>query len=114
MAGRVVVNHLPCDKPGTPFPEDASDYRQRRGPALCEPRGEKLEAALKANRIDCTGMVCLDVGASTGGFTDCLLQHGAAQVFAVDVGYGQLAWSLRQDAVWLSLSEPTSAPWTRP
>src|SRR5207247_11465059 len=59
--------------------------------------GQKLEAALRAFNLDVTGAVALDVGASTGGFTDCLLQHGATKVFAVDVGYGQLAWSLRQD-----------------
>jgi 23S rRNA (cytidine1920-2'-O)/16S rRNA (cytidine1409-2'-O)-methyltransferase len=59
--------------------------------------GHKLEAALDAFPIDCTGKTCMDIGASTGGFTDCLLQHGAAQVHAVDVGKGQLAWKLRQD-----------------
>ena len=59
--------------------------------------GLKLEAALDAFGIDPTGWVCADIGASTGGFTDCLLQRGAARVYAVDVGYGQLAWSLRQD-----------------
>jgi 23S rRNA (cytidine1920-2'-O)/16S rRNA (cytidine1409-2'-O)-methyltransferase len=60
--------------------------------------GLKLEAALHAFGIDVSGKVCLDVGASTGGFTDCLLQHGAASIYAVDVGYGQLAWRLRQDS----------------
>ena len=59
--------------------------------------GLKLEAALTGYRIDAAGQVCLDVGASTGGFTDCLLQRGAARVYAVDVGYGQMAWKLRQD-----------------
>jgi 23S rRNA (cytidine1920-2'-O)/16S rRNA (cytidine1409-2'-O)-methyltransferase len=97
MAGRVLVNHRPCDKPGTYFPEDIEITLKGDDLRYVSRGGQKLEAALKANRIDCTGMVCLDVGASTGGFTDCLLQHGAAMVFAVDVGYGQLAWSLRQD-----------------
>lgn len=97
MSGRVLVNHLPCDKPGTQFPEDTQITLKGDDLPYVSRGGLKLEAALKANRIDCTGRVCLDVGASTGGFTDCLLQHGAAQVFAVDVGYGQLAWSLRQD-----------------
>ena len=97
MAGRVVVNHLPCDKAGTRFTEDVEITLKGDDLRYVSRGGLKLEAALKANRIDCTGMVCLDVGASTGGFTDCLLQHGAARVYAVDVGYGQLAWSLRQD-----------------
>jgi 23S rRNA (cytidine1920-2'-O)/16S rRNA (cytidine1409-2'-O)-methyltransferase len=97
MAGRVMVNHFPCDKPGTQFPEDSNITLKGDDLPYVSRGGLKLEAALKSNRIDCTGRICLDVGASTGGFTDCLLQHGAAQVFAVDVGYGQLAWSLRQD-----------------
>ncbi len=97
MAGRVLVNHLPCDKPGTRFLEDIDITLKGDDLRYVSRGGLKLEAALKANRIDCAGMVCLDVGASTGGFTDCLLKHGAARVFAVDVGYGQLAWSLRQD-----------------
>ena len=98
MAGRVLVNHLPCDKPGAQFAEELEITVKGDDLRYVSRGGQKLEAALKANRIDCSGMICIDVGASTGGFTDCLLQHGAAQVFAVDVGYGQLAWSLRQDA----------------
>ncbi|MFO7713966.1 TlyA family RNA methyltransferase [Desulfosarcina sp.] len=97
MTGRVRVNHLPCDKPGAQFPTDVHVSIKGGDLPYVSRGGLKLEAALKANHIDCTGRVCLDVGASTGGFTDCLLQHGAARVFAVDVGYGQLAWSLRRD-----------------
>jgi 23S rRNA (cytidine1920-2'-O)/16S rRNA (cytidine1409-2'-O)-methyltransferase len=97
MSGRVLVDGYPCDKPGSRFSDDATIVLKGHDLPYVSRGGLKLEAALKANRIDCTGMVCLDVGASTGGFTDCLLQHGAARVFAVDVGYGQLAWSLRQD-----------------
>jgi 23S rRNA (cytidine1920-2'-O)/16S rRNA (cytidine1409-2'-O)-methyltransferase len=97
MAGRVLVDHRPCDKPGIQFAEDVRINLKGGDMPYVSRGGLKLEAALRTNGIDCTGMVCLDVGASTGGFTDCLLQHGAAKVFAVDVGYGQLAWSLRQD-----------------
>ena len=97
MAGRVFVNDIPCDKSGTRFPDDVGITIKGGGLRYVSRGGLKLEAALKANSIDCAGMVCLDVGASTGGFTDCLLKHGAALVFAVDVGYGQLAWPLRQD-----------------
>ena len=97
MAGRVLVNQIPCDKPGTQYPETIRITVKGNDLRYVSRGGLKLEAALTANQIDCSGMVCLDVGASTGGFTDCLLQHGAAQVFAVDVGYGQLDWSLRKD-----------------
>jgi 23S rRNA (cytidine1920-2'-O)/16S rRNA (cytidine1409-2'-O)-methyltransferase len=98
MAGAVVVNDQRVDKPGALIMQSATlrvkdDARLRyvsRG-------GYKLEAALVAFTVDVRGVIALDVGASTGGFTDCLLQHGAARVYAVDVGYGQLAWSLRRD-----------------
>jgi len=104
MAGAVVVNEQRVDKPGSLVDAKAplrikDDVRSRyvsRG-------GDKLEAALHAFALDVTHAIALDVGASTGGFTDCLLQHGAAKVFAVDVGYGQLAWSLRQDPRVVSL-----------
>ena len=97
MAGRVLVDHVPCDKPGAQFPEDARITVKGDEMPYVSRGGLKLEAALNANHIECAGKTCLDVGASTGGFTDCLLQHGASKVFAVDVGYGQLAWKLRQD-----------------
>ncbi len=96
-AGDVLVDEVPCDKPATRIrPEQV--VRLRAAPLKYVSRGGlKLEAALDAWPIDPTGRVCADLGASTGGFTDCLLQRGAARVYAVDVGYGQLAWKLRQD-----------------
>jgi 23S rRNA (cytidine1920-2'-O)/16S rRNA (cytidine1409-2'-O)-methyltransferase len=85
-----------ADKPGRQVAADAPVRLQ--APLRYVSRGGlKLEAALDAFQIDPTGWVCADIGASTGGFTDCLLQRGAARVYAVDVGYGQLAWSLRAD-----------------
>ena len=97
MAGRVLVNRLPVEKPGAPV--GSGDEVTIRGddPEYASRGGVKLQAAIKAFELRVENCICLDVGASTGGFTDCLLQHGAAQVFAVDVGYGQLAWRLRQD-----------------
>jgi 23S rRNA (cytidine1920-2'-O)/16S rRNA (cytidine1409-2'-O)-methyltransferase len=98
MAGAVVVNDQRVDKPGTLVQVTAA-LRVKdgaRSPYVSR-GGLKLAAALRAFPLDVTDVVALDVGASTGGFTDCLLQHGAAKVFAVDVGYGQLAWSLQQD-----------------
>ncbi len=84
------------DKPGMRLEVDTPlDVREE--PRYVSRGGEKLEAAFDAFDFDVAGHVALDVGASTGGFTDCLLQHGAAYVYAVDVGYGQLAWRLRQD-----------------
>jgi 23S rRNA (cytidine1920-2'-O)/16S rRNA (cytidine1409-2'-O)-methyltransferase len=104
MAGAVIVNEQRTDKPGT-LVDPAAGLRikdEARSPYVSR-GGHKLEAALRAFALDVAGLVALDVGASTGGFTDCLLQHGAAKVFAVDVGYGQLAWSLRQDPRVVSL-----------
>jgi 23S rRNA (cytidine1920-2'-O)/16S rRNA (cytidine1409-2'-O)-methyltransferase len=97
MAGDVLVDDRPATKPGSRVSAEVS-LRLRGLPSPYVSRGgEKLAGALDAFAIDPTGMRVLDVGASTGGFTDCVLQRGAREVVAVDVGYGQLAWSLRQD-----------------
>lgn len=97
MAGEVSVASETIDKPGHLVPAEAHIV-VRTPPRYVSRGGLKLEAALRDFALDVTGFVAVDVGASTGGFTDCLLQHGAAHVFAVDVGYGQLAWSLRTDS----------------
>lgn len=97
LAGDVQVNGSVVVKAGTPVPEDA--VINVRAPLRYVSRGGiKLEGALDAFGIDVAGQVCADLGASTGGFTDCLLQRGAARVYAIDVGYGQLAWRLQSDA----------------
>jgi len=96
MAGEVIVGDHRVDKPGTQVPEDAS-ITVKGGLRYVGRGGLKLEAALAAFAIDPSGAVCLDVGASTGGFTDCLLQHGAARVHAIDVGHSQLDWKIRSD-----------------
>ncbi len=96
MAGDVLVNDQPVLRPATAVSEDAR-IELVRPPRYVGRGGEKLEHALRAFQLDVRGLVALDVGASTGGFTDCLLQHGAARVCAVDVGYGQLSYRLRQD-----------------
>ena len=98
LAGEVLVGDRPATKPGTMVAADAP-LRLRRPPSDYVSRGgEKLAGALDAFGLEVAGQVALDVGASTGGFTDCLLRRGARRVFALDVGYGQLAWTLRQDA----------------
>lgn len=96
MAGDVYVDGQRCDKAGTRIGTDAT-IEVRGGIPYVSRGGLKLQAALDAFDYDCTERVVIDVGASTGGFTDCVLQHGAVRVYAVDVGYGQLAWELRQD-----------------
>ena len=96
MAGEVLVSEQVADKPGLRFASDVP-VRVRQAPPYVSRGGLKLAAALEAFSLDPSGWVCADVGASTGGFTDCLLKHGASRVYAIDVGYGQLAWSLRQD-----------------
>lgn len=96
MAGLVTVNGQRVDKAGTLVEQD-SEVRRESGLPYVSRGGLKLARALDVFHIDLAGRVVVDIGASTGGFTDCALQHGAAKVFAVDVGYGQLAWSLRND-----------------
>ena len=97
MAGEVTVNGQTVDKPGHRVPSDAN-LVLRAAPRFVSRGGDKLDAALRVFPITVEGLICADVGASTGGFTDCLLQHGAARVYAIDVGYGQLDYRLRQDA----------------
>ncbi len=96
MAGQVEVNGQLVHKPSTVVPGDA-DVHLDPGPAFVSRGGEKLAAGLEHFNIRLNGWVCADVGASTGGFTDCLLQKGASRVYAIDVGTGLLAWRLRQD-----------------
>lgn len=97
MAGKVLVDGQLSDKPGTAIPMDASISLKGEELPYVSRGGLKLAAAIEALSLRLDDWVCLDVGASTGGFTDCLLQHGARRVYAVDVGYGQLAWQLRRD-----------------
>ena len=97
MSGLVFVNGQRVDKPGTPVSPDARVEVHGDAIPFVSRGGFKLDKALKVFPIDPAGKVCIDCGASTGGFTDVLLQHGAAKVYAVDVGYGQLAWKLRND-----------------
>ncbi len=103
MAGLVYVDGQKVDKPGTQVAPDAGV--EVRGNALpyVSRGGFKLEKALQVFPVDVTGLHCIDCGASTGGFTDVLLQNGAEKVYAVDVGYGQLAWSLRNDPRVISM-----------
>ena len=97
MSGEVYVGGQKCDKAGTPVDVEAEiEVRGNHCPYVSR-GGLKLEKALRDFGVDPTGYVCSDSGASTGGFTDCLLQKGAKKVFAIDVGYGQLAWSIRTD-----------------
>jgi 23S rRNA (cytidine1920-2'-O)/16S rRNA (cytidine1409-2'-O)-methyltransferase len=96
MAGQVTVDERPAPKPGVLVPETAS-LAVAAGPRYVSRGGEKLGRALEAFGLDVTGLVAADIGASTGGFTDCLLQHGASRVYAIDVGRGQLDYKLRGD-----------------
>jgi 23S rRNA (cytidine1920-2'-O)/16S rRNA (cytidine1409-2'-O)-methyltransferase len=96
LAGQVFVNGQPAPKPGSRVLTDVQVTVTRSLPYVSR-GGLKLAAALDAFGVSVRGAICADVGASTGGFTDCLLQRGAARVYAIDVGYGQLAWKLRQD-----------------
>ncbi|MCK5534175.1 TlyA family RNA methyltransferase [bacterium] len=98
MAGMVFVNGKKIDKAGTLIKDDADICLKKKDIPYVSRGGIKLKAALESFNIDIKNRVCLDVGASTGGFTDCLLQYGAKIVYAIDVGYGQLDWKLRNDS----------------
>ena len=97
LAGAVLVDELPVDKPGSFLPPDSVVRLRTADHPYVSRGGVKLQGALETFSLSVSDLVCLDVGASTGGFTDCLLQAGARKVYALDVGYGQLAWKLRQD-----------------
>ena len=97
LAGQVLVREQRIDKPGQLIDPNAEIRIKGDTPRYASRGGLKLEAAIREFEIDPAGKTCIDVGASTGGFTDCLLQHGAACVWAIDVGHNQLAWRLRQD-----------------
>src|SRR5579859_4992825 len=99
MAGQVYVGERMVDKPGTLVPQEAHCRLAEISPELkyVSRGGLKLEKALDSFQLDPGGLVAIDVGASTGGFTHCLLERGAKRVYAVDVGHGQLAWTLRND-----------------
>ncbi len=96
MAGEISVGERVIDKAGTKVAEDAA-VEVRAAERYVGRGGLKLEGALDVFQINPTGLICLDIGASTGGFTDCLLQRGAAKVYAIDVGHSQLAWKIRSD-----------------
>lgn len=108
LAGAVLVNEQKVDKPGASVPADAAIRLLGEDLKYVSRGGLKLEHALQHWQISVAGKLCLDVGASTGGFTDCLLQHGAKRVIAVDTGHGQIAFALRKDAR-VKLLEKTNA-----
>jgi 23S rRNA (cytidine1920-2'-O)/16S rRNA (cytidine1409-2'-O)-methyltransferase len=108
LAGKVLVNEQKIVKSGAAVEEDANVRLLGEDLKYVSRGGLKLERALEHWSIDVEGLVCMDVGASTGGFTDCLLQHGVARVIAIDTGYGQLDFRLRQD-LRVSLLEKTNA-----
>jgi 23S rRNA (cytidine1920-2'-O)/16S rRNA (cytidine1409-2'-O)-methyltransferase len=97
LAKAVKVNEQYVDKAGTPVPADAQIQIKGDGNPYVSRGGLKLKGALTEFQLDVAGLIALDIGASTGGFTDCLLQSGVSKVYALDVGYGQLAWKLRED-----------------
>jgi 23S rRNA (cytidine1920-2'-O)/16S rRNA (cytidine1409-2'-O)-methyltransferase len=113
LAGQVLVEGQPISKAGTAVAAEARLELRAEDHPFVSRGGLKLQAALDHFALSVEGKVCLDVGASTGGFTDCLLQRGARHVIAVDVGYGQLAWKLRQDPR-VSLLERCNARYLEP
>lgn len=96
LAGKILVDGHAAPKPGHPLSPDHKIVL-KEAERFVSRGGDKLEGAMQAFGLDLTDKICMDIGSSTGGFTDCMLQHGAAKVFAVDVGKGQLHWKLRED-----------------
>ncbi len=113
IAGNVFVNHMPVASPSDTFEETAEILLKEDSCPYVSRGGLKLKKALDVFQIDLSGRVCADIGASTGGFTDCMLQNGASYVYAVDVGYGQFDWSLRND-VRVNVMERTNARYLEP
>ena len=113
MEGKVFVENQREDKPGTNFDENSHIELHGKKLAYVSRGGLKLEKALKTFPVDLSEAVCMDIGASTGGFTDCMLQNGASKVFSVDVGYGQFDWSLRQNPR-VVLMEKTNVRYLKP
>jgi 23S rRNA (cytidine1920-2'-O)/16S rRNA (cytidine1409-2'-O)-methyltransferase len=111
MAGQVRVDGQVVDRAASNYSEDA-DVTVDKGPRFVSRGGDKLEAALMAFPVDVSGRICVDVGASTGGFTDCLLQHGAAKIYTIDVGKGILHWKLRSDPR-VAVMEETNARYVK-
>jgi 23S rRNA (cytidine1920-2'-O)/16S rRNA (cytidine1409-2'-O)-methyltransferase len=109
LAGEVSVDGARADKAGARIPNEARIEVTSRSGKYASRGGLKLEGALQDFAIDPTARICLDIGSSTGGFTDCLLQHGAARVYAVDVNLDQLAWKLRQDPRVIRISRNARA-----
>ena len=113
MAGQVYVKGLKVDKAGTPTDPEAPIELRGEGLRYVSRGGLKLEKAMSLWPIQLENSICADIGASTGGFTDCMLQNGASKVYAVDVGYGQLAWKLRSDARVMCLERTNARYLTR-
>ncbi|MFQ6892034.1 MAG: TlyA family RNA methyltransferase [Acutalibacter sp.] len=113
MAGQVYVDGQKADKPGDTFSEDAAVEVRGKGLPYVSRGGLKLEKAMREFGLQLQGRTCMDIGASTGGFTDCMLQNGAQRVYSVDVGYGQLAWSLRTDPRVVNLERTNARYLTR-
>ena len=113
MEGKVFVENQREDKPGTNFDENSKIELHGKKLAYVSRGGLKLEKAIKTFPVKLDGAVCMDIGASTGGFTDCMLQNGASKVFSVDVGYGQFDWPLRQDPR-VVLMEKTNVRYLKP
>ncbi len=113
MAGIVYADNQKADKPGDLYPEETALEVRGRGLPYVSRGGLKLEKAMKSFGLELHGLTCMDVGASTGGFTDCMLQNGAEKVYAVDVGYGQLDWKLRNDPRVVNLERTNARYLTR-